>query len=260
MTDSVLVRREGEIAVVTLNRPAVMNAVDESLRDGLIATLKSLNADEAVRAVIVTGAGERAFCAGQDLAVSTRLTAETVGPWTRSLHGFYQAVRDMDKPTICALNGVAAGAGLQIALHSDMRLAHPGVRMGQPEIDAGLPSVIGSMIMREVLGLSRMVDLALTCRLADAEECRRFGLVNRVVPRERLMDAAMALAASLAAQPPIAVKLTKRRVRELTQPAYDAAIERAVALQREAFVAGEPQAEAAAFLARRAARAEGTAR
>src|SRR5690606_3225783 len=140
------------------------NAVDAALRDAFVAALGASNADEAVRAVVVTGAGDRAFCAGQDLDLSGRLDAETVEPWLRGIGGLYRAIRAMDKPTVAALNGLAAGAGLQIALHCDMRIAHPEVKLSQPEIDAGLPSILGSMIMRAIMGQARTMSMALSCR------------------------------------------------------------------------------------------------
>ena len=251
MPDTVLLDRHDEVAVVTLNRPAVLNAVDPELRDALIASMRGLNTDESVRAIVITGAGERAFCAGQDLEASSALTADTVEPWLRAMGRFYQSIRDMDKPVVAALNGVAAGAGFQAALHCDLRVAHAEVTLSQPEVDAGLPSVIGTMIMRAVMGLSRTVALGLSCRRVEAEEARRYGLVSRIVAAEEVRPQAMALAKQLGAKPPVAVRLTKQRVREATQAAFDDAIEAGIRYQREAYAAGEPQAAAERFLARR---------
>lgn len=249
-SESVTVARDGDIAIVTLNRPAVLNAVDAGLRDGLIAAMTAANRDTAVRGVVITGAGERAFCAGQDLDVSQSLTPETVADWFCGLRAFYQSVRDMDKPVVAALNGAATGAGFQLSLWCDMRVAHPEVRVAQPEIDAGIPSIIGSMVIRAVLGQSRTVELALSCRLVPAEEAKRMGAITEVVPREQVLPRALAIARTLAAQPPHALRLTKNRVRDLTQPDFDSAIEAAIAAARLVYAAGEPQAAAAAFRAR----------
>lgn len=253
MPDPVLFSRDGEIAVVTLNRPAVLNAVDAALRDALVATMQRVNADDAVRGVVVTGSGVRAFCAGQDLQASSALDANTVEPWLRAMGRFYQSIRAMDKPVVAALNGVAAGAGFQAALHCDLRIAHPEVTLSQPEVDAGLPSVIGTMIMHAVLGLSRTTALALSCRRVPAEEAQRYGLVTRVVPQEDVLPQAIALARQVGAKPPVALRLTKQRVRERTQAAFDDAIEAGIRYQREAYATGEPQAAAARFLAKRSA-------
>ena len=251
MSETVLVSRDGDVAIVTLNRPAVLNAVDPELRDSFMVAMRRINGDATVRAAVIIGAGDRAFCAGQDLQASSALTAETVEPWLRAMGRFYQSIRALDKPVVAALNGVAAGAGFQAALHCDLRIAHSEVTLSQPEIDAGLPSVIGTMIMREVMGLSRTVALALSCRRVAADEALRYGLVSRIVPREDVLREAVALARQIGLKPPTAVRLTKQRVRATTQAAFDDAIEAGIRYQREAYAAGEPQAAAARFLERR---------
>ncbi|MGO3125638.1 MAG: enoyl-CoA hydratase/isomerase family protein, partial [Advenella sp.] len=136
-----------EIAVVRLNRPAGMNAVDASLRTALKDTLYALEADDAVRAIVLTGTGERAFCAGQDLDEAATIDTGNLADWLNRQHAMYQAVRDMTKPIVAALNGTAVGAGFQIALMCDLRVAHPALRMGQPEVKAGLASIVGSYLM-----------------------------------------------------------------------------------------------------------------
>ena len=245
------ISRDAEVAIVMFNRPEVLNAVDEGLRARFIETMQALDADAGVRAVVITAAGNRAFSAGQDLDMALTLTADNVGDWFRKLKLFYGAVRDMSKPVVVALNGVAAGAGFQISLHSDLRIAHPGVRMSQPEVNAGIPSVVGSMIMREVIGLARTAEMALSCRFVGADEALSYGLINEIVPPEQVLPRAIERARELGAKPPTAMRLSRAWLRELTQPAYDAAIEAAVVIQREAFGTGEPQAAAQAFVARR---------
>src|SRR3546814_5969916 len=145
--------------------------------------MRALDADESVRAVVLTGTGDRAFSAGQDLDMALTLTAENVGDWFRKLKLFYGAVRDMGKPVVVALNGVAAGAGFPLSLHSDLRIAHPGVRMSQPEINAGIQTVVGTMIMREVIGLARTAEMALSCRLVGAEAAYGYGRLNDKIGR-----------------------------------------------------------------------------
>lgn len=248
------IARDAEVAIVTLNRPEVLNAVDEALRSAFVETMQALDRDENVRAVVLTGAGDRAFSAGQDLDMALTLTAENVGDWFRKLKLFYGAVRDMGKPVVMALNGVAAGAGFQLSLHADLRIAHPEVRLSQPEINAGIPSIVGSMIMRESIGLARTAEMALSCRFVEAEEAQNFGLLNEVVPADQVLPRAIERARELGAKPPMAMRLSRRWLRDLTQPAFDAAIEAAVVIQREAFGTGEPQAMARAFIARRDAK------
>ena len=244
MTEPVLERREGAIAVVTLNRPEALNALNIEMRDLLPRVLDGLNGDEAVRAVVLTGAGERAFSAGQDLNDSAGFDEKTVQE--HFLH--------LEKPVVVALNGLAAGFGLQTALHADIRIAHPEVRMGQPEVRAGIPSTVGPFIIERVVGHARAVELSLTGRLVDAETCLAWGMVNEIVAPERVMGRAMELAGELAALPPLAVRLTKRRLLERTQAEYDETVQAAMRYQHAAYRDGEPQRVAAAFFAERAAR------
>src|SRR5690606_35400522 len=126
-----------------------------------IAAFRELNATAAVRAIVLTGAGARAFTAGQDLGDLAAYDADQGERWVRELGALYQAIRDLDKPIVVALNGLATGAGLQMALHADLRVGHRGIRMAQPEVNAGLPSVLGSWILRECVGLARAQELAL---------------------------------------------------------------------------------------------------
>ena len=125
------------------------------------------------KAVIMTGAGERAFCAGQDLEETEKFQSGIEGAnWFQSWRDFYNAIRDLDKPCLAALNGVAAGSAFQAVMLTDVRVGHPGVRMGQPEINAGIPSVTGPMLMLPRIGLARTMELTLTGRMMEAEEAR----------------------------------------------------------------------------------------
>ena len=125
MANSVRLERQGSVAIVVLDRPEVLNAVDMTMRETLITLLAELNKDEAVRAVVLTGAGARAFCSGQDLEEIVRYTVDHIESWVTRQHAMYAAVRDLDKPCIVAFNGVAAGAGFQIALCADLRIGYP---------------------------------------------------------------------------------------------------------------------------------------
>lgn len=251
MAGTVEVRREGATAVVVLNRPNVLNAIDHDLRDGFVAAMRAQNADPGVRAVVVTGSTDRAFCVGLDMAVSTGLDAGNVEAWLRGVHGFFQSIREMDKPVVAAVNGAATGLGLQTALHCDIRVGHPEVRVSQPEIAAGVPSVLGLMILGELIGLSRTVEISLRCRWVAADEALRLGLLHEVVPAAELLPRALVLAGELGALPPVAMRQSRRRMRETTQAAFDDAVEAAIRLQKECYGSGEPQRLARAFLDRR---------
>jgi enoyl-CoA hydratase/carnithine racemase len=247
----VLVERRGTTALVTLNRPAALNAVSTEMREALIATLAQLNSDSAVRAVAMTGAGERAFCSGQDLNETARYTVDDVEHWLTRLHAMYRAVRDLDKPCVAAWNGVAAGAGYQIGLCCDLRVGFPELKLGQPEIRAGLASIVGSYLMTLHLGLSQNVQMSLTGELTTGQRAYELGLINYLVPRDQVLERALTLAAELARLGPTAVRLTKQRFREQTQAGFDGALEAAKKAQREAYMSGEPQEAMRKFLERR---------
>lgn len=251
MTTPIRVAMDGAVAVVTLDRPGVLNAVDACLRDALIVALGTLNRDDRVGAVVITGAGERAFSAGQDLAEARRFGSDDLPAWLAHQRAMYQAVRDLDKPAVAAMTGVAAGAGFQIALCADLRVGHAELRIGQPEIRAGLASIVGSYLMTEQIGLGHNRELSLTGSLISGTRAYEIGLLNRLVPREDVLSCAIDLAQDLAAQPRTAMRLTKQQFRRLTQPAFDAACDAALAAQREAYRSGEPQRAMASFLDRK---------
>jgi len=251
MTATVLIERSDATAIVTLNRPESLNAVNVEMRESLIALLAELNHDAAVRAIVITGAGERAFCSGQDLNETARYTIDDVDAWLTRQHALYQSVRDLDQPCIAAWNGVATGAGYQIGLCSDLRVGFPEMKLGQPEIRAGLASIVGSYLMTLHLGLSQNVQMSLTGELITGQRAYDLGLISHLVPREEVLEKSLAAAAELAKLGPTAIRLTKQRFRQLTQPGFDAALEAAKHAQREAYLSGEPQAAMKRFFERR---------
>ena len=256
--DSILVEISDGVGVATLNKPAKLNAWDGPMRDRLKAVLEDFNADASVRAIILTGSGDRAFSAGQDLGETKEFKSGDDGKaWFLSWRSFYDAFRLLDKPCIGALNGVAAGSAFQVAMLTDVRVGHPGTRMGQPEINSGIPSVLGPLLMNARLGLSRTIELTLTGRMMEAEECHRIGLIHHLVPQGEVMAKSREVATLLAAKPAIAMRLNRRRFREMTQPAFDEAFEAGQSIQSEAYASGEPQAAMEAFFAERAKRGGG---
>jgi enoyl-CoA hydratase/carnithine racemase len=254
MDPVVKVERQDAVAIVTLNRPDSLNAVNHELREQLIATLNQANADAAVRALVIAGAGERAFCSGQDLSETVRYTIDDIDEWLTRQHAMYQAVRDLDKPCVVAWNGVAAGAGYQIGLCADLRVGYPELKLGQPEIKAGLASIVGSYLMTLHLGLSLNQQLSVTGELISGQRAYDVGLVNYLVPREEVVPKALAVARDVIKLGATALRLTKQRFRELSQPGFDAALEAARKIQKEAYASGEPQAAMQRFFAARSTR------
>jgi enoyl-CoA hydratase/carnithine racemase len=254
MKEFVLGEVRGAVGLVTLNRPQVLNAWNAPMRERLVETLDEMEANEAVRAIILTGAGDRAFGAGQDLNETKTFTPDRAEIWMGEWERLYDRIRSLSKPIVAALNGVAAGSAFQVALLCDLRVGHEGVTMGQPEINSGIASVTGPWIMREMIGIARTIDLTLTGRMMDAKECHHIGLINRLVPQDKVMEAAFTLAEELAGKPPVAMKLNRARFREVTEPGFRECLAAGVRNQRAAYATGEPARMMEEFLAKRAAR------
>jgi len=254
MSEYVRVTADNGIGTITLDREDRLNAWNREMRDAIVAAVERFGADDRVRAVIMTGAGTRAFCAGQDLEEAHGFDADRAEVWIREWETYYDALRALPKPFVVALNGTAAGSAFQVALLADIRVAHPGVTMGQPEINSGVASTTGPWLMREMLGLSRTIELTLTGRMMDAEESHRIGLVHHLVPQAEVMNKAREVAALLAAKPPIAMRLDKARFRAVTEPGFREAIASGIAIQRESYASGEPARMMEAFFRERAQR------
>lgn len=248
---SVLVGREAEVALVRLNRPAAMNAVNEDIRRELPAALASLEADASVRAIVISGAGDRAFSSGQDLEEAAGYTAADVEGWFTRVHAMFAAVRATNKPLVAAYNGVAAGAGYQIGLYCDLRVGYPELKLGQPEVKAGLGSILGTSQMMWHLPIGINAQMSLTGELISGQRAYEVGLVNYLVPRAEVLPKAIEVARMLGGHPPTAFRLTKERLRELTQAEFDDILVAAKKYQKLAYESGEPQKKMAEFLAAR---------
>ena len=247
VTEFVLQRRDDNVAIVTLNRPDKLNAVSSALRLGLIQSLREADADKGVRAIVVTGAG-RAFCAGQDLSEAVGYEMADIRGWLDEQRMMYQSFRDLSKPCIAAINGTAAGAGFQMTLCADLRITHAAVKLGQPEVRAGLASIVGSYLMSLHVGLGINVELSLCGTLMSGERACAVGLVNELVAKDEVVSRSVERAKELAALDPVAISLTKRRFRETTQAGFDSACDAGVRSQLEAYATGGPQQIMRSFL------------
>ena len=251
MYSFMLTEAQDNIGIIKLNRPEKLNAWHRAMRDEFINALTNYENDSKIRAVIITGTGKRAFCAGQDLGEAITFDADNAEQWIEEWRNLYGLMRNLTKPLVAALNGVAAGSGFQAALLTDVRIGHIGVRMGQTEINSGIASITGPWIMREMLGLSRTIELTLTGRLMDAEECYRIGLIHKLVSPEGLMDEAINMAESLGSKPAVAMRIIKQRFREVTEKSFQETIDAAIRWHREAYASGEPQSVSSDFLSKR---------
>ena len=249
--DAVLVETRGRVGLITLNKPKKLNAWDEPMRRDIVAALRRFDADPSIGAVVMTGAGDRAFSAGQDFAEAHDFDEDRAEAWIREWEVFYGTLRRLTKPVVIALNGLAAGSGFQVALLGDIRVGHPGVTMGQPEINAGIASITGPWIMKEMLGMSRTTELTLTGRMMPMEECHRIGLVHHVVPRDQVLPKALEIAEELASKPAVAMRLDRAWLADLTEATFRQTIDAAIRAHREAYASGEPRRKMEEFMAKR---------
>ena len=205
--ENLLSERDGAVVILTINRPNVLNALNGRTLEELSAAIGDARGDDGVRAVVITGAGERSFVAGADI---NELAAQSpVGgrEHARTGQALFRRIERLGKPVIAAVNGFALGGGCELAMACTLRLAADTARFGQPEINLGLiPGYAGTQRLPRLVGRGRALELLLTGNPISAEEAWRIGLVNRVVPLAQLLPEARALAAALAAKPAVAVR------------------------------------------------------
>src|SRR5215207_1902177 len=222
---------EPGVVVATLNRPERMNSQTFQMFDDLAALPLLLRDEDELRALIITGAGERAFCAGFDLAEIDRLADLGVREFLKFQElatGAMAAIRGLPVPVIAALNGAAAGGGMALALTADIRLASPSAKINAAFVKIGLSvGELGtSWTLSRLVGPGRAAEIAYTGRQVHAEEAERIGLVNRVVPAESLLDEALALAVSITSNSPGGVRMSKRALQASAEiSSYAAALE-----------------------------------
>ncbi len=219
--DNLLLERDGAIAIVTINRPKVLNALDSQTIDELRRAILDLKQDAGVRVVILTGAGEKAFVAGADI---NELAVQTPpGGREHALAGQHvlDVIENMGKPVVAAINGYALGGGCELAMACTLRIAADTAKLGQPEIALGLlPGYAGTQRLSRLVGKGKAMEMILTGAPIAADEALRIGLVNRVVPAAALMGEARALAAQLAKSAPIAMRYIINAVNKGTEMAF----------------------------------------
>ena len=205
--ENLLIDRDGPVAVVTVNRPKVLNALNTQTLDELRRAILALKHDDSVRAVVLTGAGEKSFIAGADINELAVQTPTTGREHAMAGQHVLDLIEHMGKRVIAAINGYALGGGCELAMACTLRIAADTARLGQPEITLGIiPGYAGTQRLARIIGRGRALELLLTGDQISAPEAHRLGLVNRVVPAADLMRDARALAATLAAKAPVAVR------------------------------------------------------
>lgn len=218
MTDQLRFEIDGAIATITLNRPDRMNAFTWDMIDAWADALEECRANEAVSVVIVTGAGQ-AFCSGGDIGEmrkrADRTPLDRKNELARHVHRIPLALEALDKPVIAAVNGAATGAGMDLALMADLRIAAESARLGETYVKVGLvPGAGGAWFLPRLVGTAKALELFWTGELIDAREAERIGIVNKVVPDGELMTATRALADKIAGGPQLSVRFIKRAVHQ----------------------------------------------
>ncbi len=215
MEPHALYERDGHIATITLNRPDVRNAFSPEMLQLWRTYLEQAKADDDVRVVIVTGRGDT-FCSGgdiRDMAEGKLRSWDMKNFLWEGVHRVIFALEDLDKPIIAAINGAAMGAGLDMAIMCDLRVCSEDAKLAESYISMGLvPGDGGAYFLPRLTGVAKALELLLTADVLTAREALEAGIVNRVVPKERLMEEARALAKRIAAKPPLAVRMMKRAV------------------------------------------------
>ncbi|HEX9730423.1 MAG TPA: enoyl-CoA hydratase-related protein [Thermoanaerobaculia bacterium] len=257
MAESVLLEREGRVAILTVNRPDKLNALNQQVRDEALAHLAAIESDDGVGVVVITGAGEKSFIAGADIKEfegRSPLDQREAMRFPR----VFDAMATFPKPVIAMINGFCLGGGCELAMSCDLRIASDRARLGQPEINLGIiPGGGGTQRLPRLVGLGQAMKIVLTGDMVSAEEALRIGLVDEVVPHEELRARTLELAAKIAAKSPLTLRVAKEAVRASQR----LAIEEGILYERDLFClcfsTEDKQEGVAAFLEKRQAQWKG---
>jgi enoyl-CoA hydratase len=249
--ETLLVERRGRVAVITINRPQKLNALNIQTRAEGAAALDELREDESVRVVVITGAGEKAFVAGADIAEFEGRTAVTQRD-VMTARSLFTAVDTFPKPVIAMINGFCLGGGCELALSCDIRIAGENARFGQPEINLGIiPGGGGTQRLTRLVGEGKAMELILTGDMIDAHHAYNLGLVNIVVPAADLEAKTMELANRIAEKSPVALRMAKEAVKTAARANLDEGLRREVDLFALCFSSADKDEGVRAFLEKR---------
>ncbi len=226
---NLILSRDGFVATVQLNRPAVLNALNLETMNELVATLESLDNDDTVRAIVLAGS-EKAFAAGAD--IKEMASASAIDMLYRDQFTKWDRIRKIKKPLIAAVSGFALGGGCELMMHCDIIIASETARIGQPEINIGvMPGAGGTQRLTRAVGKGLAMEMVLTGKFITGEEAMVAGLVNKVVPVEFYLEEAQRLAKEIASRPPVAVRLAKEAILK----SFDTTIEMGLEFERKNF-------------------------
>lgn len=251
--EAIRVEREGALALVTIDRPEKRNALNAAVRREILDALVTLGADDAVRVVVFTGEGDKAFIAGADIAeFAERTPLEQRAAMTGTR--VFEEIAAFPKPTIAMINGFALGGGCELALACDIRIAADSARLGQPEINLGIiPGGGGTQRLPRVVGMGQALRLVLSGEIISAEEALRIGLVDLIFPQAKLKERTLEMAAGIAAKSPVALRMAKAAVRAAAEMPLSAGLAYETELFVTCFSSEDKQEGVTAFLEKRPA-------
>ena len=213
--ENLLIARDGAVAIVTLNRPKVLNALNGQTLTELSAVMADLKADDSARAIVLTGAGEKSFVAGADINELAVLSPVQGKEHARRGQAIFDAIENLGKPVIAAVNGFALGGGCELAMACSIRIAADSAKFGQPEVNLGIiPGYAGSQRLPRLVGKGVALEILLTGDMITAQRAYEIGLVNRVVPAAELLAEATKLAHTLASKAPLAIRYILEAVQQ----------------------------------------------
>lgn len=251
MYETILLEKRDKVALLTINRPDKMNALNQQVRNEVCAALDELAADDSVRVLVITGAGEKSFIAGADInefAGRTALAQREV----MAARTIFSAVADFPKPVIAMINGFCLGGGCELSLGCDIRIASEKAKFGQPEINLGIiPGGGGTQRLARLVGEGKAMEMILTGDLIPAQQAKEIGLVNDVVAPEELESRVMALANKIAEKSPVAARLGKKSVRNAARMGLREGLESEIELFALCFSSEDKEEGVRAFLEKR---------
>jgi len=248
--DEVIVEVRERITIITINRPEKHNALNQEIREKLYNIMRKMESGNDIRVMILTGAGD-AFVAGADIGPMKEYTPEDAKKASEHGSGLFLFIEKMRFPVIAAINGWALGGGCELAMACDIRICSDTARLGQPEVTVGIIPGYGAPIrLPRLIGPARAKELIYTGRIVDADEAERIGLVNFVVPKERLMEEAMKIAKKIA-QGPAAIRFAKKAINETSELSTSEAMEHASKLYGEVYKTKDSKEGILAYLDKR---------
>jgi enoyl-CoA hydratase len=242
-----------EVRIVKMNRPTAMNALNGETLDDLKRAFTHLGESDQVKVIIITGEG-KAFVAGADIAEMKDMSPQQAAEFSKSGQGVFDLIARTGRPVIAAVNGFALGGGCELAMAWDIRIASDRAKLGQPEVNLGIiPGFAGTQRLSRLVGRAKAKELIFTADMVDAQTALSIGLVNQVVPAEKLMDVCMEMANKIASKGPVAVKLAKKVINDGIETCLEEGSAHETREFAQCFASGEAKEGMSAFLEKRKA-------